>query len=74
MPSLRAEFDGEVFVPAEAVDLPRGTIVEVVVPPVPRQPTDDENRQWREVLDDLANSEPAFPTVEDALRPSRRRT
>lgn len=74
MTSVKALFDGRVFVPAEPVDLPTGTSVEVLVPAAVRRPTPEEDQQWREILNDLANSEPPFPTVEDALRPSRRRS
>ena len=74
MATLKAEFDGQVFVPSAPVDLPTGTQVEVVVPTSGRRPTAEEDRQWQEVLADRAASEPAFPTVEEALRWSRRRS
>lgn len=74
MTVVDAEFDGRAFVPSEPVTLPLGTRVRVVVPAAVRRPTAEEERLWREVLNDLAGSEPAFPTVEDALRPSRRRS
>ena len=73
MISVKAEFNGQVFVPIQPVDLSAGTRVDVVIPQSVREPTDEENREWEAVLRELASSEPAFPTVEDALRPTRKR-
>ena len=70
---MKAEFDGQVFVPIQPVDLSAGTQVEVLIPQSVREPTDEENREWEAVLRELASSEPVFPTVEDALRPTRKR-
>ena len=73
MPTLNAEFDGRVFVPCGQVDLPRGTRVQVLLPAVPRQPTADEDREWQEILGEIAGSQPEFATVEEAMRYSRKR-
>jgi len=70
MATMKAEFDGRVFVPYEPVELPAGTKVEVIIPP--RKPTEEENRQWQEFLKKLRASEPYFPTLEDALRYTRK--
>jgi hypothetical protein len=75
MSTIKANFDGQVFVPREAVKLPVGTQVEVVLPttaPVAKTstpaPSADENAEWSEIRAEIAATEPAFPTVEDALR------
>lgn len=73
MGSVRAEFNGEVFVPIQPVDLSAGTSVEVLIPPSLREPTDEQNREWQAVLRELASSEPVFATVEDALQATRKR-
>jgi hypothetical protein len=73
MPSLKAAFDGHVFVPSEKVDLPPGTVVEVLVPRAIRRPSAAEEQQWQDVLGDLAKSAPEYPTVDEAIRVSRGR-
>jgi hypothetical protein len=73
MPTIQAEFDGQVFVPREAVNLPVGTPVKVVLPDLPRKPTEEENRQWQDILQQLAATEPPFPTVDEALEATRKR-
>lgn len=73
MAIVKAEFDGRVFVPCEAVELAVGTKVEVLIPVPPRKPTAEEHRQWQAILQKLASSPPPFPTVEEALRYSRKR-
>ena len=71
MALVKAEFDGRVFIPCEPVDLPAGTRVEVVVPPPAM--TADQQKQWEEITAQLDASAPHFPTVNDALRYSRKR-
>ena len=71
MPYVQAEFDGRVFVPCQPLDLAAGTRVEVIVPP-PKM-TEDQLKQWEEVARQIESSAPHFPTVEDALRYSRKR-
>ena len=73
MTTLRAEYDGRVFVPCERIELPIGTRVEVWVPGAPRKPTPEEQRQWDEILAELNSREPSFRTVDEALRQSRKR-
>jgi hypothetical protein len=73
MPTIKAEYDGQVFVPCEAVDLPAGTRVEVVVTGTPPPLTPEEAREWQEILRQLAAGEPRFPTVEEAMRYNRKR-
>jgi hypothetical protein len=73
MASITAKFDGRVFVPAEPIELPEGTQVEVVLPQRTRRPTPDQDRECREILDDLAASQPAYSTVEEAIQATRRR-
>lgn len=74
-----AEFDGRVFVPQQPVELPVGTKVAVSLPqssvsPMqrPREPTQEERREWQEFIALLNSSDPCFPTVEDALGQSRK--
>ena len=69
--TLQAEFDGRVFVPRQQVILPVGTTVEVLIPPT--EPSAEDDREWRELLQEIHASEPAFPTVDEALRQSRKR-
>ena len=69
--TLQAEFDGRVFVPRQQVSLPVGTTVEVLIPP--SEPTAEDDREWRDLLQEIHASEPAFPTVDEALRQSRMR-
>lgn len=73
MTTLKAEFDGRVFVPCQQVKLPVGTQVEVLLPFSLRGPTPDENREWQEILQEIASGPPAFPTVDEAMRHSRKR-
>ena len=84
MSTIRANFDGQVFVPREAVRLPVGTQVDVVLPTTgaattattnmpPPAPTADEDAEWSLIREEIAATEPAFPTVEDAMRHSRKR-
>ena len=42
MPTLKAEFDGRVFVPCREVKLPVGTQVEVLLPGLLREPTEQD--------------------------------
>ena len=69
--TLQAEFDGRVFVPRQQVSLPVGTTVEVLIPPT--EPTAEDDREWRDLVREIHTSEPAFPTVDEALRQSRMR-
>ena len=71
MPFVKAEFDGRVFIPCQPVELPAGTRVEIVVPP-PRM-TEDQLRQWEEIAQQIESSAPHFPSVDDAMRYSRKR-
>ena len=69
---IQATFDGKVFVPAQPVDLPPGTKVNVVVPVKlpsnpPRKMTPEEEQEWQEVLKQIQASEPPF-TFEEHLR------
>lgn len=73
MIALRAKYDGRAFVPTEQVDLPAGTQVEVWIPSSSRGPTPEEQREWNETLAELRASTPAFSTVDEALRQSRKR-
>ena len=75
----RKRFDGQVFVPREAVKLPVGTQVDVVLPSrdgatPKRSPTADEDAEWATIRQEIAASEPAFATVEEAMRHSRKRS
>ena len=71
MPFVKAEFDGRVFVPCQPVDLPAGTRVEVVVPPPAMTP--EQVREWEEIAGQIESSAPHFPTVDEAVRYSRKR-
>jgi hypothetical protein len=69
--TLQAEFDGRVFVPRQQVNLPVGTTVEVLLPPA--DPSPDDDREWCDLLKEIHASEPAYPTVDEAMRQSRMR-
>jgi len=71
MPYVKAEFDGRVFVPCQLIDLPAGTRVEVVVPP-PKM-TEEEFKQWQVLAQQIESSSPHFPTVDEAMRYTRKR-
>ena len=77
MTTILAEFDGKVFIPCEDVKLPAGTRVGVVVPEASATPaavsTEELTDAWKRILRDLESSEPYFPTLEDALKYSRKR-
>jgi hypothetical protein len=80
MLSIKASFDGRVFVPQDAVELPVGTQVEVVLPTgqaatlsSPRDPTADEQAEWVAIRNEISSSVPAFATVEEAITRSRKR-
>jgi hypothetical protein len=59
MPVVKATYDGSVFVPTVPVEVPKGTEVEVIVPP--RNPTEHENREWQELLRQVRDTSPAWP-------------
>jgi hypothetical protein len=73
MATVRAKFDGRAFVPCESVELPVGTTVEVFLPRPPRKLTTEEIQEWQEIQQELTTSEPHFPTVEEAMRYTRKR-
>lgn len=74
MPTLTAKFDGRAFVPSNPVDLPVGTEVEVLLPPAPlREPTPEENDEWRQIRGEILQGPPEFPTVDEAMKRSRKR-
>ena len=80
MATVIAQFDGQNFVPEQPVDVPVGTKVTITLPVAsppaiplpPRQPTAEEKANWEEFLRELNATEPYFPTVEEALRYSRK--
>lgn len=73
MSIIRAQFDGRVFVPTEAVTLPPGTKVEVLIPGASGKLTPEQMKEWQEILRAIDATEPEFPTVEEAMRHSRKR-
>lgn len=73
MTVVTADFDGRVFVPRIALNLPVGTLVKVVVPGQPQPPSKEDVVEWEGLLSEIRASEPKFPTVDEALRQSRAR-
>ena len=73
MPVVQAQFDGQVFVPCETVQLPAGTRVEVVIPGPPPPLSAEEQKEWEEYLRELRAEPPYFPTADEAIRYSRKR-
>lgn len=78
MNTIVAEFDGQVFVPQQPVDLAPGTKVMVAIPldtamlSPRRAPTAEDRREWQQFIDELHRTPPYFPTVEAALGYSRK--
>ena len=57
MPVIKATYDGNVFVPSDSVEVPKGTTVDVFVPS--QNLTEQEMREWEELLAQLrAGDEP----------------
>jgi hypothetical protein len=73
MATVKAEFDGRVFVPSAPVSLPAGTRVEVILPSAPPKLTPEELAEWKQIEKDIAASEPVFPTLDEAMRYLRKR-
>lgn len=73
MIKIQARFDGRVFIPLGEVPVPAGTNVEVLLPSRPAPLTPHEQQEWQAILDALANSPPAFPSLEEAMRYTRKR-
>ena len=73
MAIIQAEFDGQVFIPCQPVQLPRGAKVGVLIPDRPPAQTPDQEQQWTTLLQEIQASEPPFGNVEEALRYSRKR-
>jgi hypothetical protein len=72
MATIQAEFDGRVFVPSEPVELAAGTKVEVHVPTKPPPLTAEQAKIWEEIQRHLDATEPYFPTLEEAMRYTRK--
>jgi hypothetical protein len=72
MATIKAQFDGHVFVPCEPLNLPIGTKVEVLVPTPPSELTSEEKQGWDLVVQELRSTEPPFSTVDEAIRYSRK--
>jgi hypothetical protein len=73
MATIKAEFDGRVFVPAEPVTLPVGTAVEVVVSDPFRRLTPEEMREWEVIRLGFSATDQPFPTVDEFMRYARKR-
>jgi hypothetical protein len=79
--TVRATFNGQVFVPEGPVDLPAGTKVDVLTQParriigtVPtRELTPEEEAVWSELTENLRNNPPDPPTLEECMRQIRGR-
>jgi hypothetical protein len=78
MSIIHAQFDGRVFVPEQAVQLPVGTKVAISVPTLKMQPpppeTPEQRARWEELMAELHATEPAFATLEEAMDYSRGRS
>lgn len=62
MITVRARFDGQVFVPLEPVEIPVGVCVDVIV--MPRETTEEENRHFEEILKQMLEGGPPQPNGE----------
>ena len=85
MTIIKATFDGKVFVPSEAVDLPSGTTVEISFStkppkdpthssPRPEAMTLEQRQEWETILKEIQEGEPPHETFEDYLRYRRGRS
>jgi len=80
MTTVNVELDGTAFVPQQPVDLPVGTKGTVAIAHstakslVPkRRPSAEAIAEKNRYVAELNATEPYFPTVEDAIRYSRKR-
>jgi hypothetical protein len=71
MPTVRAEFDGRVFVPCEPLDIPVGTKADVFFIPPPAWLTPEQQKEWQEFQDQIAANPPPVGTFDDYLRYKR---
>jgi hypothetical protein len=65
MTAIRVHFDGKVFVPDAAVNLPEGTLAQVLVIPTIEPAANDEPRADRRPLAELAAILDAMPDTSD---------
>jgi hypothetical protein len=72
MTTVIAEFDGKVFIPQGPVELAPGTKVAIPLPTPACVPTAEDRQSWEELMRKLNETEPYFPTVEDAIGYSRK--
>jgi hypothetical protein len=72
MATIKAEFDGRVFIPCQTVNLPPGTQVGIFIPESPAPMSEEEKAAWERIQKQLRTSDPHFPSLEDALRYSRK--
>ncbi|MBL8794766.1 MAG: antitoxin family protein [Planctomycetia bacterium] len=73
MAIIQAEFDGQVFIPCQPVQLPKGARVGVLIPDIPPPPTAEQQTAWDQLLRQIQASEPAFASVDEALDYTRKR-
>jgi hypothetical protein len=79
MATVKARFDGCVFIPLLPVTLPADTLVDITVPDEyvspwpPGNVSPEQRREWEELVQMLQAGESPFPTVEDAMRYLRKR-
>ena len=73
METILAEYDGKVFVPCEPVQLEVGAKVLVSRVWPPGNQTPEQKAEWEELKKRIDSTEPYCPTVEDAMRYSRKR-
>jgi hypothetical protein len=73
MATIKAKFNGHVFVPCEPVDLPVGSAVEIIVPRAAPGLTPEEMKEWEEIQRQIDATEPHFATVDEAMRYLRKR-
>ncbi|HKI36115.1 MAG TPA: antitoxin AF2212-like protein [Gemmataceae bacterium] len=57
MITVKARYNGEVFVPLEPVGIPVGVCVDVIV--MPREATPDEEQHFQEVMKQMLEGAPA---------------
>lgn len=80
--TIEVVFDGKTFVPTGPVDLPAGTKVTVEVPDGSAKPrmsvgappapmTDEERREWEEILVQVRAAELPWATVDEAVAAQR---
>jgi hypothetical protein len=70
MNTIKARFDGKVFIPCEPVEIPVGWQVEIAVPSPPPELTPEQLKEWEELKAEW-DAHPPQGTFDEYLRYKR---